>query len=52
MIYTFVGDALSVDDSISGLCNEIVGLSRVLEAISQAWKQNLLLVATDRKSVV
>ena len=43
MIYTFVGDALSVDDSISGLCKEMVGLSRVLEA----WKQNPLLVAAQ-----
>jgi hypothetical protein len=42
MIYTLVGDALSVDNSIPGLCKEIVGLSRDLEAISQAWKQNPL----------
>ena len=47
MLYTFVGDALSVDDSISGLCKEIVGLSRVLEVVSQAWKQNPLLVAAQ-----
>lgn len=47
MLYTFVGDALSVDDSTSGFCKKIVGLSRVLEVISQAWKQNPLLVAAQ-----
>jgi hypothetical protein len=47
ILYTFVDDARSVDDSISSLCKEIMGLSRVLEAVSQAWKQNPLLVAAQ-----
>ena len=43
----FVDDVRSVDDSICSLCKEIVGLSRVLEVVSQAWKQNPLLVAAQ-----
>ncbi|OCL14343.1 hypothetical protein AOQ84DRAFT_435739 [Glonium stellatum] len=47
ILYTFVDDARSIDDSISGLCEEILGLSRVLKALSQAWNQNPLLVAAQ-----
>ncbi|KAF2815672.1 uncharacterized protein BDZ99DRAFT_405916, partial [Mytilinidion resinicola] len=47
ILYTFIDDARGVDDSVAGLCEEINGLQRALNAIGQSWKQNPLLVTTQ-----
>jgi len=42
-LYSFIDDARSVDTTVTGLCDELLGLSRVLDAISKSWKQNTLI---------
>lgn len=48
-IYTFVDDARNVDSNVNDLLQELLGLSRVLEAISQSWTQNPI-IATQAHS--
>jgi hypothetical protein len=50
VIYTFVEDARTVDSSVSDLLQEILGLSRVSEAISQTWTQNSMIVKAATSS--
>jgi hypothetical protein len=40
VLYTWIDDARNVDATVSGFCEEILALSRTLEALSAAWKQN------------
>jgi hypothetical protein len=42
-LYTFIDDTRNVDSNITGLCDEILGLSRVLDAISKSWSQSPLI---------
>ncbi|KAK3381886.1 hypothetical protein B0H63DRAFT_376962, partial [Podospora didyma] len=35
-IYTLIDDTVDVDENVSGLCDEVAALSRVLESVSQA----------------
>ncbi|KAH8591765.1 hypothetical protein B0O99DRAFT_518852 [Bisporella sp. PMI_857] len=39
-LYTWVEDTRQVDSSVTGVCDEILALSRVLDAISKSWKRN------------
>lgn len=43
-LYQFIDDARNVDSNITSLCDEILGLSRILDAISKSWKQSPLIV--------
>jgi hypothetical protein len=47
VIFTFVDDTRMVDSSVSNLLHEILGLSRVSEAISQTWTQYPKIVAAE-----
>lgn len=45
LLYSWIDDTRSVDTTVSGLCEEILALSRILEAVSSMWKQNLKIAA-------
>ncbi|KAK2813712.1 hypothetical protein FQN50_000110 [Emmonsiellopsis sp. PD_5] len=47
LLYTFVDDTRHVDSNVTGLCDEVLGLSRVLDAISKTWA-NIPLIAFVR----
>ena len=40
VLYTFIEDARTVDTHLSGLYDEVVSLSNVLDAISRSWTNN------------
>jgi hypothetical protein len=46
-IFTFVDDARTVDSSVSDLLQEILGLSRVSEAISQTLTQHPIIATAE-----
>jgi hypothetical protein len=46
-LYTFVDDSKNVDTIISGFCEEIVALSRILDSISKSLKENRLIAAAQ-----
>jgi hypothetical protein len=50
VIFTIVEDTRTVDSSVSDLLQEILGLSRVSEAISQTWTQNPSIVDAETTS--
>jgi hypothetical protein len=50
VIFTFVDDTRTVDSSVSDLLQEILGLSRVSEAISQTWTQHPMIAAAEASS--
>ncbi len=52
MIYNFIDDAKQVDSNINDLLQEILGLSRVSEAISKSWTQNPMVVEAQAQSDV
>lgn len=39
-LYTWIDDTRQVDTNVAALCEEILALSRVLDAISKTWKRN------------
>ena len=47
ILYNWIRDTSEVDSNVSGLCEEIVSLSRTLDAISTSWRQNRLVAAAQ-----
>lgn len=47
ILYAWIDDMRNVDAAIRGFCEETLALSRILEAVSSAWKQNPSIAAAQ-----